>query len=92
MNEATLALDAIKQAGHGGHFFGTTHTLANYKTAFYEPIVSDWSNFESWEEKVEKGTAANILHTDRCGLRPPTRQAPFHHDLPSITEEEEGKG
>lgn len=50
VNESTLALDAIREAGHGGHFFGTGHTLANYTTAFYEPIVSDWSNFESWEE------------------------------------------
>ena len=34
----------------GGHFFGATHTLARYEDAFYEPIVSDWRNFETWEE------------------------------------------
>ncbi len=50
VNETTLALDSIREARHGGHFFATGHTMANYKTAFYSPIVSDWSNFETWEE------------------------------------------
>jgi trimethylamine--corrinoid protein Co-methyltransferase len=54
VNESTLALEAIREAGHGGHFFATAQTLANYTTAFYEPIVSDWSNFETWTENGEK--------------------------------------
>ena len=54
VNESTLALDSIREAGHGGHFFGTRHTLANYTTAFYAPIVSDWSNYETWAENGEK--------------------------------------
>ena len=43
VSEETLALESIRQAGHGGHFFATDHTMANYDTAFYTPIVSDWS-------------------------------------------------
>jgi trimethylamine--corrinoid protein Co-methyltransferase len=54
VDESTLALDAIVEAGHGGHFFGTAHTLANYSTAFYEPLVADWSNFETWQENGEQ--------------------------------------
>ena len=54
VDESTLALDAIVEAGHGGHFFGTAHTMANYKTAFYEPLVSDWSNYETWSENGEQ--------------------------------------
>jgi len=54
VSESTLALDAIAEAGHGGHFFATAHTMANYTTAFYEPIVSDWSNFETWAENGGK--------------------------------------
>ena len=54
VSESTLALEAIREAGHGGHFFATTHTMANYTTAFYEPLVSDWSNFETWAENGEK--------------------------------------
>jgi trimethylamine--corrinoid protein Co-methyltransferase len=50
VNTDTLGLDAMAEAGPGGHFFGTAHTLERYETAFYEPMVSDWRNFESWEE------------------------------------------
>jgi len=49
MDEDALGLAAIAEVGPGGHFFGAAHTLARYKTAFYEPIVSDWRNFETWK-------------------------------------------
>ena len=45
-----LAVDAIKDIAAGGHFFGSTHTLARYETAFYRPLLSDWSNYENWVE------------------------------------------
>ena len=50
VSEAALGLDAIREVGPGGHFFGAAHTLERYETAFYSPILSDWRNFESWEE------------------------------------------
>ncbi len=43
-----LAVDAIAGVAAGGHFFGSPHTLARYESAFYRPLLSDWSNFESW--------------------------------------------
>jgi trimethylamine--corrinoid protein Co-methyltransferase len=49
-SEDALAIDAIRDVGPGGHFFGTQHTQDRYKTAFYSPIVSDWRNFETWAE------------------------------------------
>ncbi len=49
-DEDAFGFDAIKQAGIGGHFFGTTHTLERYQDAFYQPILSDWRNFETWQE------------------------------------------
>ena len=45
-----LAVDAVGQVPPGGHFFGADHTLDRYEDAFYTPLVSDWRNFESWEE------------------------------------------
>ena len=39
---------AIKSVEPGGHFFGTGHTLERFETAFYQPMVSDWRNFEQW--------------------------------------------
>lgn len=50
VSEASLALDAINEVGPAGHFFGTQHTQDRYKDAFYSPILSDWRNFESWDE------------------------------------------
>ena len=50
LSEDALAVDAIRDVGPGGHFFGTPHTQSRYKTAFYSPILSDWRNFETWAE------------------------------------------
>jgi trimethylamine--corrinoid protein Co-methyltransferase len=46
----TLAMQAIRDVGPGGHYFGTAHTQARYRDAFYAPLLSDWRNFESWRE------------------------------------------
>ncbi len=45
-----LALDAIKDVGPNGHFFGTEHTLDRYRTAFYRPFLSDWRDYEAWRD------------------------------------------
>ena len=45
-----LALDALAHVPPGGHFFGEAHTLARYKAAFYQPMLSSWQNYESWRE------------------------------------------
>ena len=45
-----LAVEAIKDVAVGGHFFGSAHTLARYESAFYRPLLSDWSNFENWTD------------------------------------------
>ena len=50
VNEAELALDALARVPTGGHFFADAHTLERYSTAFYQPMVSNWQNYEAWEE------------------------------------------
>jgi trimethylamine--corrinoid protein Co-methyltransferase len=50
VDDDSLGLDAIAEVGPGGHFFGTAHTLARFETAFYQPMLSDWRNFETWHE------------------------------------------
>ena len=44
-----IALEAIRSVGNDGHFFGIQHTQDRYSTAFYQPFLSDWKNFEAWE-------------------------------------------
>ena len=45
-----LALDALREVGPGGHFFGAAHTQSRYRTAFFAPLISDGRNYESWRE------------------------------------------
>jgi trimethylamine--corrinoid protein Co-methyltransferase len=49
-----LAFEAMREVGPGGHFFGAQHTLARFDHAFYEPMLSDWRNFETWSEAGAK--------------------------------------
>lgn len=58
----SLALEAVRDVGPGGHFFGTSHTQARYRDAFYAPLVSDWRNFESWQES---GSPDAAQHANR---------------------------
>ncbi|MBX9458458.1 MAG: trimethylamine methyltransferase family protein [Rhizobium sp.] len=62
VSEDALALDAIRDVGPGGHFFGTAHTLARYETAFYSPLISDWRNNETW---VEAGSPTAFERANR---------------------------
>ena len=50
VNEGELALDALGRVPTGGHFFGDPHTLERYSTAFYQPLLSNWQNYEAWKE------------------------------------------
>jgi trimethylamine--corrinoid protein Co-methyltransferase len=63
VSEETIALDAIAEAGVGGHFFGVKHTMSRYETAFYHPFLTDQRNFETWEESgsVDTQTRANSI-------------------------------
>ncbi|CAM5776133.1 methyltransferase [Labrys miyagiensis] len=75
VNDDELALDAIREVGPGGHFFGCAHTQARYRTAFFAPMISDWRNYETWQE-AGSPTAydrANRLYKDRLAayVEPP---------------------
>ena len=47
-SESGFGFEAIAGVAPGGHFFGSAHTLERYKSAFYEPLTSDWQNSENW--------------------------------------------
>lgn len=63
-----LAVDAIRDVGPGGHFFGTAHTQSRYKTAFYPPIISDWRNFETWQEAGSPSAYDKAQHLHKTAL------------------------
>ena len=51
VDRETLALDALREVGPAGHFFGTAHTMERYEEAFYAPLLSNWDNYDSWVER-----------------------------------------
>ncbi len=53
-DNSELAYEAIASVEPGSHFFGCEHTMERYQTAFYEPLVSDWSNFGQWTDSGSK--------------------------------------
>ena len=44
-------LDALRETGPGKHFLGSTHTQANFETAFYRSTMSDNNSFEQWDNE-----------------------------------------
>jgi trimethylamine---corrinoid protein Co-methyltransferase len=84
VDEGTLAFEAIKDVGPGGHFFGTQHTQDRYRTAFHRPMISDWRNYESWEEagKPEAaGKAAQLATEFLAAYEPPAMDAAVREEL-----------
>ncbi|MGR3469042.1 MAG: trimethylamine methyltransferase family protein [Shimia sp.] len=78
-----IAIDAIKDVGSAGHFFGIQHTQDRYESAFYQPMISDWRNFEGWE------VAGGIWTAERAHLKFKEIMATFEEPAmdPAIREE-----
>ena len=49
IDEETLALDMMAEVGPGGYHFGTKHTQARYRGAFYKPFLSSRLGWEAWQ-------------------------------------------
>jgi len=54
ITDEAMARDAYHEVEPAGHFLGSAHTMRNYQTAFYEPVLSNSENVESWEDDGEK--------------------------------------
>lgn len=50
VNKDTLGVEAIAEVGPANHFFAAQQTLDRYETEHYNPMLSDWRNFESWRD------------------------------------------
>ena len=68
IDDDTLAFDAIAEVGPGGHFFGTSHTQARFRSEFYRPLVSDWRNYETWAEAGSPDAATKANHLVKAYL------------------------
>ncbi|MBU6266761.1 MAG: trimethylamine methyltransferase family protein [Sphingomonadales bacterium] len=61
VDDNTLAIDSFGEVGPGNHFFGCTHTLANYETAFWDSRIADNQDYEKWHDagSVDAASRAN---------------------------------
>ena len=91
----TLALDAVREVGPGGHFFGAAHTMARYETAFYAPLLSDWRNFETWEESgaLDATIRANrICKQILADFEPPPLEDALREELEAFVARRKAEG
>ena len=57
LSDNAQALAAFRENEPGTHFLGTTHTLANFETAFYRSTTADNSSYEQWSEEGGRDAA-----------------------------------
>ena len=95
VDDATLAVEAIAEVGPGGHFFGVQHTQDRYRDAFHRPMISDWRNFESWQEA---GSPTALDHAERrarellAAFEPPVIDPTVRAELDEFVERRVAEG
>ena len=90
-----LGFDAMKEVGPGGHFFGCEHTQSRYRNAFFAPMISDWRNYETWQE-AGSPTAydkANRLYKEKlAAYTPPPIDDAVHGELEAFVAKRKAEG
>ena len=95
IDDASLALDAIEEVGPGGHYFGAAHTLARFETAFWSPLLSDWRNFETWQEAgaLDATQRAHSLYKQTLAdFVPPPIEAAIEEQLEAFKDQRQAEG
>jgi trimethylamine--corrinoid protein Co-methyltransferase len=95
VDDDTLALDAIAEVGPGGHFFGVGHTQSRFKTAFHKPMLSDWRNYETWQEagSPELPSKANKVWKELlAAYEPPPMDPAIRDELDAFVERRVAEG
>jgi len=83
-DDQAIGFEAIADVQPGGHFFASPHTMARYRTAFYEPLVADWSNYGTWTgagSKTATERANQIWKAKLAEFRPPTSADTYREEL-----------
>jgi trimethylamine--corrinoid protein Co-methyltransferase len=94
-DQDSLGIEAIREVGPGGHFFGAAHTLARYETAFYAPMISDWRNNQQWlaAGKPEAWQKANQVYKQALAeYREPQMDPAVRAELDDFVERRKREG
>ena len=91
----SVAVEAIREVGPEGHFFGIQHTHDRYTDAFYQPFLSDWKNYEGWE--LEGGVwtverAHRLFKEIVAGFEPPPMDAAIAEELADFVARRKAEG
>ena len=95
IGQGSLAVDAIKDVGPNGHFFGCDHTQERYTDAFYSPFLSDWRNYEAWELDGSEWThqrANKVWKKILKEFEPPEMDISVKEELSSFVEKRKSEG
>jgi trimethylamine--corrinoid protein Co-methyltransferase len=95
VDDDTLAFSAMQEVGPGGHFFGAQHTQSRFRTAFHKPMLSDWRNYESWEEAGSPqapGKANSIWKELLKAYEPPALDEARRDELAAFVERRKAEG
>ncbi|MEP2784530.1 MAG: trimethylamine methyltransferase family protein [Pseudoruegeria sp.] len=90
-----IALEAIKDVGNDGHFFGVQHTQDRYETAFYQPFLSDWRNYEGWRLDGAVWTverANRIYKSIMAEVKPPAMDPAIQEELTDFVARRKSEG
>jgi trimethylamine--corrinoid protein Co-methyltransferase len=58
VDDDQLAVEAFAEVGPGNHFFGCSHTMAHYETAFWDSSLADNEPFEKWQAAGSEDAAS----------------------------------
>jgi len=90
-----IAFDAVREVGDQGHFFGIQHTQDRYTTAFYQPFLSDWKNYEGWEAAGAVWTperAHRIFKEIVAAFAPPPMDVAIREELEAFVSRRKAEG
>ena len=93
--DAEIALSALREVQPGGHFFGCAHTMERFSTAFYEPIVADWTNHGTWLERGARDAnerATDVWRQALAAFRPPPMDGARIEALDAFSERRRADG